>query len=546
MPSKLRVKNAYEARTLLGLQLGMAGRPPFSGCETLAMQAETAAACSQLPVCLAAAAQLRNLRTLELSVWTPADDAEAPALLEHHDCTLAGLIWPIAGLQHLRQLKVKTGAVGPATAASLGVLKQLTSLKLAQHITGLDEPPTTPANLALLSGLTNLVDLEVWPFAAPQPPPPPAAAAAAAAAGGGATGTAAAAAGRFCLPRSLQRLAVDHDSWLIHLPGCPQLTELTVKHAAGGPAAVLEAAASATPKLQKLILKEWWHGSQPGAASGLPTAALAALSHLQHLNIGNSLQVSEGAHWEALGRLKALTYLSNIRVQGPPPQGWQHTGLKELGAILQLRDPQEAARLLAALPALQHAKLSVQELLPPSDASDAAAGGGGTSAAAGAASDPPATLRASPHLTSLSVLCYHGIPAMYAAPLVAAAGNSLVELAVDGDMVVRDPTAPLPDLSACTQLTKLSFGRSRQAKVGDLVGVLRPLAPTLRVLCLHGWRSMSPAAAETLQHVLPCLRQLQLLMCCDMHEEDPCGGSEEEQLQRLQQGLRPGLHVKAS
>jgi hypothetical protein len=241
MPSKLRVKNAYEARKLLGLQLGVVGRPAFQGCETLAIQVETAAACSQLPGVLAAAAQLRNLRTLELDVWKPAGDTDSPTLLEHHDCTLAGLIWPIAGLRHLRQLKIKTEAVGPATAASLGVLKQLTSLQLAQHVTGLEDAPSTPSNLALLSRLTNLLELAVWLFAAPKAAAP----------------SAAAAAGPYCLPRNLQRLCVDHNSWLDHLPGCPQLLELSVKQPAGGPAAVLEAAARATPGLQKLTIQAW-------------------------------------------------------------------------------------------------------------------------------------------------------------------------------------------------------------------------------------------------------------------------------------------------
>jgi hypothetical protein len=230
-------------------------------------------------------------------------------------------------------------------------------------------------------------------------------------------------------------------------------------------------------------------------------------------------------------------------VQVAPPAGWQHTGLKELGATLQLQDANGAAQLLAGLPALQRAKLAVQDLLPPSPQASNAAAAGGTSDTPGAASDPQAPLRAIPHLTSLSVLCYRGIPANYGAPLIAAAGASLQELVLDGDMEPGDPTAPLPDFSACTALTHLRIGRSKQAGVEDVASVLRPLAPTLRVLCFHGWRSMSAAGVVTLQQVLPCLEQVELLMCCELCEGDPSGGTEEVQRRRLLQALRPGLSV---
>jgi hypothetical protein len=259
--------------------------------------------------------------------------------------------------------------------------------------------------------------------------------------------------------------------------------------------------------------------------------AVTALTALKHLSITDSLYVETAADWEALGRLKALTDLAGLQVRNAPPQGWQHTRLVQLDYVcLCLLDPQVAGKTLVALPALQHVSMNVVEPY-------------------GLVEDVPAVgapgLRASPHLTSMDVYWRPQLPLVCLTPILAVAGSSLVRMKVclsSTGAGLAGPSGPLPDLSTCTALRHLQLLGSKDADLGDLVGCLQPLAPTLKVLKLDGWRRISPAAAKVLQHVLPRLEQVSFVGCRGLAEEDPSTPAE-EQLQRLQQALRQGLNL---
>lgn len=322
-----------------------------------------------------------------------------------------------------------------------------------------------------------------------------------------------------------------------------------------------------TPALQKLTLEN----NDSTSIVPMPAHALAALTALVRLEANYDLLLASAAGWEALGCLQALTHLAGVVVQEGPPAGWQHTGVVKLDVEMQVADSVAAVRVLAALPALQQANLLVQELLPGPDLDGAVAGLGGsgdntgtpggnsstttttttTSSSAstrggvtctlGSSSSSSTLLKCSPHLKVLSIKCFGGTPAMYAAPLIAAAGSSLLDLTLNGDMEPGDASAPLPDLSACTALTRLDLGRSEEAEEGDLLVLLQPLAPSLRVLCLSNWRRVSPAAAMVLQQVLPHLEKVAFECCGGLIKEGSSGVSEEKQLQNVRQQLRPGL-----
>jgi hypothetical protein len=166
--------------------------------------------------------------------------------------------------------------------------------------------------------------------------------------------------------------------------------------------------------------------------------------------------------------------------------------------------------------------------------------------AAAGTSQPAPVVSFSPSLTSLIAVWHEGVPVSHAASIIAAASSSLVNLAILGTIVPGDPAAYLPDLRACTALQSLYLGGSETAKGEDLVKILEPLAPSLREVTLDGWRCISPAIAEALQQILPHLVAVSCQRCRPLFEEDPSGGSEEEQLQRLRGQLRPGLKLTVS
>jgi hypothetical protein len=527
---QLRVQDVSSARMLL--QLVSSKRPVFSACSDLIAVAQDAQACYELPEVLLVAAELANLRALDLTVAPPqaaAGAAMAGAVLDDFNCGVAGFLWPLKRLQQLQQLKLQVPALGMCGAAFPGELKQLTSLRLAQ---GRDwDVCFMPPDLSFLEGMSNLVELEVDASSEPRPW--------------------AAAAGPYRLPATLRRLqlgsyAVDTADWLQHLSECPQLTELqfdtdgrTYIH----PAAVLELAAQNTPGLRRLVCR-----SHPGAVTDAPwqpvskedqepfsqLEAIAALIALEHLDVNGFLTVDDAEDWQSLGTLTALTRLVGIVVSQAPPQLWQQPCVKHLEARLEDVRGEQAAQLLLAFPAAQLVRLSVTGCYNMPEATGAA---GGSRAHQGV----PETLTS---LTSLQLaypqLVWDGEPpAGHAAPMLAAA-SGVVNLSFDN---IRGVGAnQLPDLSGCTTLTRLqasAYGEEVPAEA--VVAMVQPLAPTLRVLELSWMEYISPRAAVALQAVLPHLEHLCFDKCHKVCEEDPSGGTEEEQLAALRQQLRPDL-----
>jgi hypothetical protein len=549
-PVQLWVQHAFDARMLL--ELVASKRPDFSGCcSDLVVEAKDLDACFELPAVLTVAAELTNLRALDLIVspTTAAEDvAMSPGGMDEADCDMAGLLSPLSELQQLQQLTLEVPVLGNVGVALLGGLQQLTSLQLTQaRGYGLS---FTPPDLSPLSSMGHLVELIVDMDYGPQAP--------------------AAADGPWALPSSLQRLHLPSEvaPWLRHLPGCPQLTELQYRdhdHQSDveRPAAVLELAARHTPGLRLLTcLYEW--DEEPieqlfpnGADLPVPAAALAALTAIEELHAGCCLSVSDAGEWRALGHLTALTALMGIMVYRPPPELWQHTGVKQLALALALHGVGGAGTLqvLQAFSAVQHAHLYVTGL--PEAAGAEAAG----QEPAGGTAVPPALSS----LTSLR-LDYSDdyfdfgssiTPAGHVVPILAAA-SSVAELTFKGWQPGRGNHVPL-DLSVCSALTRLVL--EGMADAGHVVAVVQPLAPTLRVLGLEGmWQTITPQeasvlqlncmdcitpqAAIVLQDVLPHLEEIYFIMCGRMSLQDPSAGSEQEQLARLRQQLRPGLTLR--
>jgi hypothetical protein len=457
---------------------------------------------TKLPGALVAAAHMTNLRTLKLAVGKETAAADTGAM-EVIDSKLAGLLSPISGLQQLRDLELVTDGLGPAVVAAVGCMKQLTRLKLVDYWS------TELLDLTSLSSMTRLEELQVCGALAPTPP--------------------AATARPFCLPSSLERLWLrDRDIttfWLQHLSGCPQLTQLECFAAKEGFSAVLEAAACHTPGLQKLKLSVLESPSEDDTPASVPRDALDTLTALQFMHI-DSWCVRSAADWEALRCLRGLTCLKGALLCCVPPEGWKHTGLVELSVDLELPSPHGADRVLAALPALQRAEIGILPPLKPP------AGGAGDGAMD--ANGPATLLRASPHLTDLHVVWNMSGPPQHVHSMLAAAGSSLRRLELEWSSGMLE-SGGLPDLSACTALTSLTFLDPPQPlmeDLGELLGVLRPLAGTLRVWKVEtcSWRNVR-AAIKVLQHVLPRLEVVVI----------PEAELDMEQLQRLRQGLRPGL-----
>jgi hypothetical protein len=144
--------------------------------------------------------------------------------------------------------------------------------------------------------------------------------------------------GPFCLPGSLTSFSfydTDYDTgfagpWLTHLRGCPNLQELHLfykhqEHASAHPSAVVELLADHHRQLRVLELCDCanvqWGLAVPGlpdadAPEGegwRPTAALAALTGLQHL-ASNGLRITDQADWQHLAQLTALTGLELVQL----------------------------------------------------------------------------------------------------------------------------------------------------------------------------------------------------------------------------------------
>jgi hypothetical protein len=544
VPVKLRLQDAPSARLLL--RLASSGRPQFSSCEALEAVAKDAGACCQVPGVLVVAAGLANLRALDLTVSPPPSVAAAAAvddddtgleLFDEISCGVAGLLAPMQwrqhGFQQLQQLKLEVPALGACGATFVGGLKQLTSLQLKQGRGW--QVNIAPPDLSFLEGMVKLVELEVHSTSEPM--------------------SLAAAAGPFRLPRSLQRLQLANSShvqtaeWLEHLPECPQLTQLHLTadtdedEVPFHPAAMLELAASHTPGLRRLV----WRAvpSQFTAPAPLdqntlweqplPLEAVSALTALQHLDPGGFLAIHSAVDWEALGSLTSVTSLDGFVVYQAPPQQWQNMHVKQLGAALEDVSGREAVQLLQAFPAAQSIRLQARSSgRIPGDTEGAGSGEQGVP-------------RALTNLTSLQLdydfSQWQGDPpAVHAAPLLAVA-TGVVELSLRSCGWAWEGSCQLPDLSGCTAVTRLlADAYNEQVLAKDVVAMVQPLAPTLRVLELQWMECIPPQAATALQDVLPHLEHVHFNRCRKM-SADPAAGTEEEQLARLRQQLRPGLRL---
>jgi hypothetical protein len=65
--------------------------------------------------------------------------------------------------------------------------------------------------------------------------------------------------------------------------------------------------------------------------------------------------------------------------------------------------------------------------------------------------------------------------------------------------------AQLPDLSPLTAVQNLYLWHAHQAETEDLLGMVQPVAATLRSLSLSHLKCISPRAALVLQYTLPQL-----------------------------------------
>jgi hypothetical protein len=282
-----------------------------------------------------------------------------------------------------------------------------------------------------------------------------------------------------------------------------------------------------------------WQQPMPSQAS------VAALTALQHLEVGGHLVVGSAADWEALASLAALTSIKGIVVCVPPPRFCRHP------KVLLLREAQltgmtgrGAGQALLAFPALQWATLHLEDV-PDEEAAHAGAADEGTASAAEVSRQQQGVQRALSSLASLELHYHFHTPSQ---AMVLHAGHILAAASCVLDLIFKTGAPEegslklLPDLSACTALTSLNFRCFRdQSAAEDVLAMLEPLGPTLRVLELdYMWR-VTPKAALSLQTVLPHLEHVYFRSCGKMAGLDPSGGTEEEQLARLRQQLRPGL-----
>jgi hypothetical protein len=539
IPARLWVTNETIASRLVRLQQGAVSRLPFVHCDRLILKGEDAPSIYQLPAVLTtAAAQWVSLSGLHLTVLPPEalpaveddtaaaaaaaaaavedggdeqqteeqdEEAVRAAVLEQCDSSLAGLIMPLAGLKQLQRLSLTIVILGPVTAIQLGNCQALTSLHLEDPVRSKPAVFTLPPDLTPLSKMSRLVELDVQWTSGPTPP--------------------AAADGPFALPTSLRQLSIGVGAayWLQHLPGCPLLEQLKVgyygpQHASAHPAAVLEAAAQHTPGLRHLRCDE--HDGPfnqdlpllPAVAGAeqqqLTREAVSALTALEVLEVCEQLVVHSAAGWEALGSLRALTQLQLIVLQAPPPRSWQHTRLQQLYADLEGVTGDGAAQVLLACPSLQKAHLRFMGL--PAEPPDAAGAAQGVQGQQGV--QQTLSILSTLHLDYSRSF---GVPAaVHAAPMLAAASH-VAELA----LAIRDLDA------------------------GDVVAIVQPLAPTLRVLEFSHMPHITPQAAIALQDVLPHLEQV-CFHCCGTLSQDGSSVGHYQQLARLRQQLRTGLTLK--
>jgi hypothetical protein len=580
VPLTLYVDEPGDAQLLV--QSHAHGRPPFSGCEHLHLEACTTADCLMAVGVLGAAQHWSALQRmhLELSV----DEEELPGGHTAEFCVVPVLSTLLA-LQQLRSLQLTIPDLGPCSAACVGSLVQLTRLYLDSHNTASSTEAAAAAaagdrlDLRPWSRLTNLRELRMGGVAVVQP-----------------------AAGSSFLPSSLTALTLDSTyqaqaawlaCWLTHLPGCPQLQDFSViyplvqnlqQHPSAHPAAVIHLLTRHTPRLRNLTAA--FHASHVQANWGLavaglpdaaapvegewrPDAALEALTGLERIDGGHSLTVKALSDWQHLAQLAALTELCRIHFHHAPQlqAGTLLVALRLRGCHVHL-DGHGLGRLLLACPQLHTAEVTIAtplvstpvdpsgEQLQPhpmlqvmdlgrcyfwepeaTEAEAAAAAAAAPAAVAAAATAATATAAAAsqfgalaPVLAGVSELALRGWPA-------SSSSSS------------SHASSTLPDLSACTALRVLRFGCHEggpdhaHPEQEEFLSMVSPLV-TLQQLLLIDAPRLNARAALVAQSMLPQLQRITLRRCGKQLPLLPEGSGwqrEGQALTRVKQLLRPGL-----
>jgi hypothetical protein len=520
---------------------------------------------------IAAPGKWLGLQRLELHVhdWPLGDYHLKTADHTMADQQLSNLLKGLRSLPRLRALEVEA-YLGPCSISSVGAVTQLTFLELS----GDDNMDTAPKDLSPLRGLSNLVALTSEFDITPVHP--------AAVPGGGS-----------CLPSSLQvlkcRLTIPEDvNWLHHLGGCPALQTVLLtyqpspgQHAMPTVEYVVELTARHAPGLHTLdfVPDAPWsnngavnvfcsdHVSLPPAPTAAqsprwwqPSQALAALTRLQQLRAYGSdpLYISTAADWHILGRLAALQSASGVHISCRPPSGLRLHKLEYLLGVVQLFGT-DTRLVLAACPALRTIHLHVE---PEEDQQVEGHGEGvsyGTAAAAAGGGDDVAASAVPSNALRYAELAFE--PAGTMKPEAAAAHFAAVAPALAGVLRLalhwpRSSTAAphLPELGRLTALTQLHMSswpitwtdHLEHVPADDLLVMLQPLKPTLRVLCLTGFKSIPLGMVLVLQDMLPALQYVCMHHCdgC-VWERWPLSPEEKVQLQQLKACLRAGLDLSA-
>jgi hypothetical protein len=481
------------------------GRPPFSACTLLLIEAPELVQCFLAVGVLAAAQQWTALQQLQLRILRVEGVKQewCPTL----ECCAATLLSGVPALQRLQRLELEAPFLGASCAVHIMQLTQLTSLQL----TASKGEPAAAADLGAMAGMTNLVELRLnWALAPHLPPSRE---------------------GPYCLPSTLVTLELSsygHTSpapmacWVAHLPGCPQLQHLELAygrephHHSTHPRAVVQVLAEHQPRLRSLQVPliagpVTFTGQVAGLpdAAGVeaskwhPSAALAALTGLERLDGGGLLHVEDQADWQHLVQLPALWKLSTLGgccvPQLQPGSALVLLEVEQVGVDLCGRD---LGRLLLACPLLKRAQVRLWS-----------------------AAEPVEGTRLLPH-PALEGFELEGCDVWGSPPQAAVQFAALAPVlsGVSNLEIVSWPTsssaseAVLPDLSPCTALTYLGFGcakptgpRARPEQEAFL-SMLAPLAQ-LQELGLYWVPQVNGRIALVLPSMLPQLQRVYLENC---------------------------------
>jgi hypothetical protein len=508
LPLHLRITTKAQASLLL--RSLAAGRPPFSGCTQLTVQADDTISCFMAAGVLSAAQQWSGLQQIHLTLPAAAatEEVDPDGTL---DC-IPRMMGRLSGLSRLRDLQLGMASWDSSSMQLVLSLTQLTGLQLAVRKPEPTAATTSaaasiPADLSGMSGLTNLRAPKLSRMPAVQP---------------------AAAGGPHCLPSSITRLALvsgRHAApmacWLTHLPGCPALQHLHLhhggrhQHPSAHPSALAPLLAQHNPQLRSWVVDDWkvisWGTPVAGLPAGAdrasrvwrPTAALSGLIGLDCLR--GRLCLDEEVGWRHLAAMPDLTQLERAHVgYAPPQQAGTSLGVLELEDCLVLMDGYGLGLLLLACPLLQRAKVSIVRL----------AGG----AVQQLASSP--RLPAHPKLQALSL---GSCGSLQEVPTAAAGFDALVPVLGGVSSLTlrkwkvgsrRARMYSLPNLSACTALTSLKLqlyherGTPSARGAGGRGAFRLMLAPLLQLQRLEV--SNSTVRECEMRELLPRLQSVQL------------------------------------